>query len=182
MAYKRISPTPVVEGGTGAITLTDHGILVGSGTAAVDVLAVGTSGQVLVGSTGADPIMATISSSDSSITVTGGAGTLGLATTAAGAAQRGGVILASAAEAIAGTDALKAITPSTLGSKLGTQTNHGVLVGAGTVAAVTALAVGTNGMALIASTGADPVFVALGSSDSSIAYTTGAGTLRKSVV
>ena len=76
MAYKRISPTPVEEGGTGAQTLTDHGLLVGSGTSAVTALTVGTNGQVPVGSTGADPVFATIASSDSLLTLTGGAGTL----------------------------------------------------------------------------------------------------------
>lgn len=45
----------VANGGTGATSLTDHGVLVGSGTAAVTPLAVGTTGQVLIGATGADP-------------------------------------------------------------------------------------------------------------------------------
>jgi len=76
MAYKRNSPIPVDEGGSGAITLTDNGVLVGSGTAAITPLAVGTNGQALIGSTGADPVFATISSSDSLLTLTGGAGTL----------------------------------------------------------------------------------------------------------
>lgn len=46
----------VPNGGLGAATLTDHGILVGSGVAAVDALAVGDTGTVLVGASGADPI------------------------------------------------------------------------------------------------------------------------------
>jgi len=45
----------VAYGGTGATTLTDHGVLVGSGTDAVDALAVLTDGQLLIGVTGADP-------------------------------------------------------------------------------------------------------------------------------
>jgi len=45
----------VASGGTGATTLTDHGILVGSGTGPITPLAVGTTGQVLIGATGADP-------------------------------------------------------------------------------------------------------------------------------
>lgn len=45
----------VANGGTGAATLTDHGLLVGSGTAAVTALGVATTGQVLLGVTGADP-------------------------------------------------------------------------------------------------------------------------------
>lgn len=58
--------------------------------------------------------------------------------------------------------------------------NHSVLVGAGTPT-ITSLAVGTNGQVLLGSTGADPVFGTLTSSDSSIAFTTGAGTLSLQV-
>ena len=46
MAYKRNSPTPVVEGGTGAQTLT--GVLTGNGTSAITANAV-TNGAVLLG-------------------------------------------------------------------------------------------------------------------------------------
>ena len=46
----------VSEGGTGLATITDHGIMVGSGTGAVTPLAVGTDNQILIGQTGADPI------------------------------------------------------------------------------------------------------------------------------
>jgi hypothetical protein len=50
-----VVPVVVSSGGTGQVTLTDHGVLVGSGTAAIDALAVGATGQVLRGATGADP-------------------------------------------------------------------------------------------------------------------------------
>ncbi|PRF97454.1 hypothetical protein C6Q14_28345 [Burkholderia ambifaria] len=49
----------VSQGGTGRQTLTAHGVLVGEGTAAINQLAVGTTGQVLVGATGADPAFGT---------------------------------------------------------------------------------------------------------------------------
>ena len=39
MAYKRISPQPVSEGGTGHTTLTTHNILIGNGTGALGVVA-----------------------------------------------------------------------------------------------------------------------------------------------
>lgn len=65
----------VSEGGTGASTLTDHGVLVGSGTSAIDALSVGTNGQLLIGSTGADPIFAALNCADG-LTCTTGAGTL----------------------------------------------------------------------------------------------------------
>ncbi len=45
----------VAQGGTGAGTLTQYGVLFGNGTAAVGVTAVGTSGQCLIGNTGAAP-------------------------------------------------------------------------------------------------------------------------------
>lgn len=71
---------PVTNGGTGAASLTDHGILVGSGTGAITALAVGTNGQLIIGSTGADPVFADLTSSGSTITITGGAGTLNIDT------------------------------------------------------------------------------------------------------
>jgi len=45
----------VTEGGTGVSALTDHCVFVGSGTAAVTVLAVGATGEAIMGSTAADP-------------------------------------------------------------------------------------------------------------------------------
>jgi hypothetical protein len=47
MAYKRISPQPVIEGGTGAQTLAAHAVLVGEGTSAIVAVGPGTSGQIL---------------------------------------------------------------------------------------------------------------------------------------
>jgi hypothetical protein len=66
----------VDKGGTGATTLTDHGVLVGSGTSAVTALAVGTNGQVLLGSSAADPVFASLTSTGGTIEFTTGAGTL----------------------------------------------------------------------------------------------------------
>ncbi|MEE8208147.1 MAG: hypothetical protein V3T88_04220 [Nitrosomonadaceae bacterium] len=163
-------------------TQTDHGLLVGSGTtAAVTALAVGTNGQVAVGSTGADPVFATIGSTDGTLTVTGGAGTLVIEGTDASTTQEGVVELTTDAEATAGTDTTRAVTAEALKAKLGTQTDHGVLVGSATTAAVTALAVGTNGQLLVGSTGADPVFATIASADASVEFTLGAGTLDLSV-
>jgi hypothetical protein len=53
---------PVGNGGTGANTLAANGVLLGNGTSAVSATAVGTTGQVLVGNTGAAPTWATLSS------------------------------------------------------------------------------------------------------------------------
>lgn len=79
-------PIEVAFGGQGNATLTNHGVLVGAGTSAITQLSVGTNGQVLLGSTGADPVFATLTSSDSSITFTTGAGTLSLQAAAPGIA------------------------------------------------------------------------------------------------
>jgi len=59
----------------------DHGVLCGSGgTDAITPLTVGTNGQVLVGSSAADPVFASITAG-TGITVTEGAGTLGISST-----------------------------------------------------------------------------------------------------
>jgi len=65
----------VEYGGTGAVTLTDHGILVGSGTVAIDAITVGAAGEVLIGQAGADPdfssdiVLGTASTTDGSVTL-----------------------------------------------------------------------------------------------------------------
>jgi hypothetical protein len=52
----------VANGGTGASTLTANGVLYGSGTSAIAATAVGTTGQVLIGNTGAAPSWDALSS------------------------------------------------------------------------------------------------------------------------
>lgn len=82
-----------VTGSTGAITAslvgpytpstyTTHGILLGEGTGSIVPTAVMTNGQLLVGSTGADPAPATIGCTGCSWTT--GAGTLSLTVTGTG--------------------------------------------------------------------------------------------------
>lgn len=104
----------VANGGTGLSTITDHGVMVGSGTDPVTPLAVGTNGQLLAGSTGADPVFATPASSDSSITWALGAGTIGATVTQATTEQVGGGETATDAEALAKTSDAKLVTPSNL--------------------------------------------------------------------
>ena len=69
---------PVGSGGTGASTLTDGGILLGSGTGAVTALGQATNGQIPIGSSGGDPVLATITGG-SGIAVTNGAGSITIA-------------------------------------------------------------------------------------------------------
>lgn len=49
-------PIDVADGGTGSTTLTDNGVLVGSGTSAITPITVGTTGQLLRGVASSDPI------------------------------------------------------------------------------------------------------------------------------
>jgi len=75
-----VDPLIVGKGGTGAATLTDHGILLGSGTGAVTPLGVATNGQIPIGSTGADPVLATLTGTANQIIVTNAAGSITLST------------------------------------------------------------------------------------------------------
>lgn len=61
-------PIEVTLGGTGVATLTDHGVLVGSGISEITVLSVGTTGQLLVGSSSADPSFAATATGDFTFT------------------------------------------------------------------------------------------------------------------
>ncbi len=68
---------PIANGGTGASSLTDGGILLGSGTSAVTATLNPTDGQLLIGSTGVDPVLATLTAgSGISIGNAGGAITI----------------------------------------------------------------------------------------------------------
>lgn len=69
------SPVLVANGGTGVTSLTDGGILLGSGSGAVTVTAQPTDGQLLIGSTGVDPVLATLTAGEG-IDVTDAAGSI----------------------------------------------------------------------------------------------------------
>lgn len=59
MSYKP-KVLPVSDGGTGLTTLTSHALYVGNGTSNPTALGVGTTGQALVASTGANPAFGTL--------------------------------------------------------------------------------------------------------------------------
>ena len=69
---------PVGSGGTGAASLTDGGVLLGSGTGAITALGQATNGQLVIGATGADPVLATLTGG-SNILITSGSGTISIA-------------------------------------------------------------------------------------------------------
>ena len=74
---------PVASGGTGTSTFTDGGVLLGSGTGAVTALGQATNGQLVIGSTGADPVLATLTGG-ANITVTNDAGSISIAASGLG--------------------------------------------------------------------------------------------------
>lgn len=71
-------PAEVAKGGTGNATLTDHGVLLGSGTAAVTPTASPTDGQLLIGSTGVDPALAVPTGDTDEISIGTGSGSLSI--------------------------------------------------------------------------------------------------------
>jgi len=116
-----LTGTHVFTDGTTANTLdfgldaTAYTFLYGSGNN-VDMAELGplTNGQLIIGSTGAAPVAATLTSADSSITITGGAGTLD-------------IVVAG------GTTVGKTITGDTGGALSPTGGNWNILGGAGVV-------------------------------------------------
>ena len=73
-------PLIVAKGGTGIATLTDGGLLLGSGTSAVTSLGVATNGQIPIGDGATDPVLATLTGTTNQVNVTNGSGSITLAT------------------------------------------------------------------------------------------------------
>lgn len=118
------------------------------------------------------------------ILVTGvpGTNTLDITVAAASTTVTGVVQLATNAETIAGAVSTKAVTPTSLKAKLGTQSQYGVAVGATDSAAVQWTNAGTNGQVLIAGTGVNPAFATIESADNSVLITSpGANRLNLAV-
>ncbi len=114
---------PVASGGTGASTLTDGGVLLGSGTGAITALGQATNGQLVVGSTGADPVLATLTGG-SNITVTNTAGGISIAATGLGSGTVQTVSATGTVNGITLTSDGDTVDPVlTLGGTLGSITN-----------------------------------------------------------
>lgn len=125
---------------------TSNGLIYGQGGAGTNLgaLAEATDGQIPIGSTGNPPTLAVPTSTGSTITISGGAGTLNFDITAPLSVPNGGT----------GATSL---------------TDHGLLVGSG-AAAITALGAPTTGQLLTATTGSDPAWG--NSSDGNFTFTT----------
>lgn len=176
---------PVGSGGTGAISFTDHAVLVGSAATAITAIAVGLSGTILIGVTGADPTWTTATYPSTAAvgdilygsalnTITGLAfvntATRYLKNTGTGATlpEWGQVDL---------TDGVTGTLPvSSGGTGAVALTDHALLVGSG-VAGITSLAVLGNGELAIGSAGADPVPASLTQPAAGLTITGGAGSI-----
>lgn len=145
-------------------SFTAHGVLLGEGSSSIVATTPGTNGQLLIGSTGADPAFSTVTSTGSTLTLTGGAHTLNIDITAPVTVPNGGTGATTLTGVLTG-NGTGAVTANAV-------TNHGVVIG-GASNAVGSLAVASTGTILAGSTGADPAFT--GSPSVSGTVTAGTG-------
>jgi hypothetical protein len=143
----------VAYGGTGASSLTDGGVLLGSGTGAVTATAVLADGEILIGDGSTDPVALDIGSS-SSITVLG--------TVATGTWQATDVGVAYG------------------GTGASSLTDGGILLGSGT-GAITALGAAANGQIPIGDGTTDPVLATLTGTANEVTVTNGGGSVTLSI-
>ena len=73
----------VASGGTGANTLTDGGILIGDGTGAITATTQPINGQLLIGSTGSDPVLSTLTAG-TGVSISNTAGAIEISATGSG--------------------------------------------------------------------------------------------------
>jgi len=92
-------PINVASGGTGAQTFTANSLLLGNGTSALSALGAATNGQIAIGSTSAAPVLATITGG-TGISVTNGAGTISIASSAGPGITWNNVTTTSASAAV----------------------------------------------------------------------------------
>jgi hypothetical protein len=139
----------VARGGTGASTLTDRAVLVGNGTDAITSVGPLTDGQLIIGSTGGDPVAASLTGTANQITVTNGVGQITLstpqniattssptfagasiATTGSGTTTIGNIADGGAVNVRTSITNTLTLTPGTMTATLGTQTTAGTAGGA----------------------------------------------------
>jgi len=161
------SAVGVSKGGTGATSLTDGGVLLGSGTSAVTVMAVLADGEMIVGDGTTDPVAESGATLRTSIGVGTGdspqftAINLGHAsdTTLTRASSGNVSIEGNAIYRAGGTD----VPVTDGGTGVSSLTDGGVLLGSGT-GAITATAVLGDGVILIGDASGDPTTLDVGSS------------------
>ena len=151
---------PVADGGTGASSLTDGGILLGSGTGAITALAVLADGEMVVGDGTTDPVAESGATLRTSIGVGTGdspqftAVNVGAASDTTLARSSAGVLTVEGNRIFhaGGTD----VPVADGGTGASSLTDGGVLLGSGTDA-VTAMAVLADGEMIVGDGSTDPV-------------------------
>lgn len=140
-------------------SLTARSFLYSGAGSSLNTTAAPTNGQLLIGSTGADPVVASLTGTANQITVTNGAGSITL----------------SLPQSIA-----VGSSPTFVGMTLsGLTANSFMYSGAG--GALSSTAAPTNGQLLIGSTGAAPVAAALTGTANQVTVTNGAGSITLSL-
>ena len=139
---------PVASGGTGAQSLTDGGVLLGSGTGAITALGQATNGQLVVGSTGADPVLATLTGG-ANITVTNSAGGISIAASGLGSGTVQSVAATGTENGITLSSDGDSVNPTiTLGGALANVTN-GQLSNSSVTIGSTSVALGATAASLV---------------------------------
>lgn len=110
------------------------------------------------------------------LTTSGSGNTIAITVADSTTTAKGVVELATDAESIGGVDTTRPIVASSLAAKLGSQTNHGIPIGATPTGAFNWTGAPTNGQLLIGSTGVDPVLATL-TAGSGISIANGAGSI-----
>ena len=126
---------PVANGGTGAASLTNGGILLGSGTGAVTAMAVLAKGSIIAGDGTTDPAVVTVGTN--------------------------GYLLQADSTAGAGVSWLQTLPVANGGTGATTLTANGVLIGNGT-SAVTSVALATKGQILVGDGTGNPSALTVG--------------------
>lgn len=134
---------------------TNHSVQVGNGALGLTQIPIGTTGQVLTGVTGSDPVFAAPAASSISITGDAGGALTGSAFTLTASAIGLSFNGAGTTETLGGT-----LIVANGGTGAISETNHGVLLGRGT-APIGATAVGASNTVLLGNTAADPGFGAV---------------------
>ncbi len=151
---------PVANGGTGATSLTDGGVLLGSGTGAVTALAVLADSEMIVGDGSTDPVAESGATLRTSIGVGTGdspqftAVNIGAATDTTLARSGAGdlTVEGNAIYRAGGTD----VPVADGGTGASSLTDGGVLLGSGT-GAITAMSVLSDGQMIVGDGSTDPV-------------------------
>ena len=166
----------VGSGGTGATSLTDGGVLLGSGTGAVTATSVLTNGQLLIGDGSTDPALATLTATSNETTITNGSGTITVGLVASPTIGGGNISALDAGNVSAGT-----LPVSRGGTGATTLTDGGLLVGQGT-GAIEALGVATNGQIPIGDGTTDPQLANITGTSNEIEITNGSASIQVGIV